>query len=143
MAIKTKSYIGQYYYYRADEGQPVRRHLPRLLHGVTLVSGGVIAGLAYELSGRPWDVARRTLYLSRVHSTATHTSKRLMITLLLKKVNDDGLLGFFRDPNANDQVRVAHGSYRQTTYAALRTLGRVGPWGVGFLVWEAFGPGIP
>jgi hypothetical protein len=33
-------------------------------------------------------------------------------------------------------------SWTTRMYPFLRTLGRVGPWGVGFLVWEAYGPGI-
>ena len=33
----------------------IERHLPRIVHGFTLVAGGGTAGLAYEVICRPWD----------------------------------------------------------------------------------------
>ena len=56
-------------------------------------------------------------------------------------MRDDGLLSFFRD-TASAEERGTTSPGRQRLLRVARTLGRVGPWGVGFLVWEAFGPGI-
>jgi len=37
--------------FKVDDGRPtaVQRHLPRVVHGLTLVAGGVAAGLTYEI----------------------------------------------------------------------------------------------
>jgi len=51
-------------------------------------------------------------------------------------MNIEGLKYFFSalpDPTAETASKWARG---------LRILGRVGPWGVGFLVWEASGQGL-
>ncbi|KAG1801086.1 uncharacterized protein BJ212DRAFT_1286959 [Suillus subaureus] len=89
------------------------RHFPRAIHGITLVAGGASAGLAYEILSRPWD-----------------------------KIRGDGIIHFFRDPsivgNENPETSIT----RRRIYTGIRTLARVGPWGLGFLVWEAFGPGL-
>ncbi|EMD38338.1 hypothetical protein CERSUDRAFT_135051 [Gelatoporia subvermispora B] len=114
------------------------RHAPRISHATTLVTGGVIAGLSYEVACRPWDAARKVVHIHRVaQPSQSHSS----IAIVLQKVQEDGILSFFRGPN--------HGAYdkslaplRRRMYSAVRTLARVGPWGAGFLVWEAFGPGI-
>ncbi|KAI9510889.1 hypothetical protein F5148DRAFT_1274569 [Russula earlei] len=121
----------------ADGGQPTvaRRHLPRVVHGFTLVAGGVTAGLAYEVVSRPWDVARKLAEIERVQSSATRRPRRYLIESMARKISDDGLLSFFRKAGAKEGEHF-------TLLAAARTLGRVGPWGVGFLVWEALGPGI-
>ncbi|THH20356.1 hypothetical protein EW146_g965 [Bondarzewia mesenterica] len=133
--------VVQYYRFGEDRGRSVRRHVPRVINGLTLVTGGVLAGLAYELLSRPWDVARRTVYLERVHSSATHSPRHSAVTVLAQKARDDGLLFFFQNPTPIHHHQITDAGKRRL-HAALRTLARVGPWGVGFLVWEAFGPGI-
>ncbi|KAI0050902.1 hypothetical protein FA95DRAFT_1535620 [Auriscalpium vulgare] len=123
-----------------DRHGTIRRHTPRVIHAMTLVSGGVVAGLSYELLSRPWDVARRLIYLDRVQSEVKHTSRHYLVTTLASKLREDGPLSFFRAPTAAHDPQQSHS--RRRLHTALRTLARVGPWGVGFLVWEAFGPGI-
>lgn len=119
----------------------VQRNLPRVVHGVTLVAGGVTAGLAYELVCRPWDVARKLAYLDRIQSTTAHRPRRILFNILARKIREDGILSFFRNPAGEGETALSSPG-RKRLSAAARTLGRVGPWGVGFLVWEAFGPGI-
>lgn len=118
-----------------------QRNLPRVVHGFTLVAGGVAAGLAYEVVCRPWDVARKLAHIERVQSFTSHRPRRYLIDIISRKVHDDGLLSFFRDA-VDKEERTLTNPGRQRLLAVARTLGRVGPWGVGFLVWEAFGPGI-
>ncbi|KAG6854917.1 hypothetical protein C0991_009740 [Blastosporella zonata] len=55
----------------ARETGGVQRQLPRVMHGLTLVGGGVLAGLAYETASRPWDVARRTVQLHKANLQQT------------------------------------------------------------------------
>jgi len=119
----------------------IQRNLPRTVHGATLVAGGVSAGLAYEVVCRPWDVSRRLAHLDRVRYTTAHRPRRYLFNLITRKIRDDGLLSFFRDATSNEESHPMSLG-RQRLLAVGRTLGRVGPWGVGFLVWEAFGPGI-
>jgi hypothetical protein len=115
----------------------VRRHTPRVVHALTLVAGGAIAGLAYEMVSRPLDIARRAVYLDRVNTHGYHSVTRT----LLHQVKNEGIFSFFIDPSAQLKDSTAQVS-RPKLYAFLRTLGRVGPWGCGFLVWEAVGPGL-
>ena len=125
------------------DGRPtaVQRNLPRTVHGVALVAGGVTAGLTYEVVCRPWDVARRLAFLDQVLSANTGRPKHHIFDLITHKIHNDGLLSFFRvATNYEEMSPMSLG--RQRLLAVARTLGRVGPWGVGFLVWEAFGPGI-
>lgn len=119
----------------------IQRNLPRIVHGVTLVAGGVSAGLAYEVVCRPWDEARRLAHLDRLQSATVHRPRHHLFNLMTRKMRDDGLLSFFRGATGHDE-RLPMSLGRQRLLALARTLGRVGPWGVGFLVWEAFGPGI-
>ena len=118
-----------------------QRNLPRVVYGFTLVAGGVAAGLAYEVTCRPWDVARKLAHLERVQSLTAYRPRRYLVDIISRKVHDDGLLSFFRDAVGKEE-RTLSNPGRQRLLAVARTLGRVGPWGVGFLVWEAFGPGI-
>ncbi|KAI9466241.1 hypothetical protein BJY52DRAFT_1424216 [Lactarius psammicola] len=125
------------------DGRPtaIQRNLPRTVHGAALVAGGVTAGLAYEVVCRPWDVARRLAHLDRVQSATAHRPRHPLFNLVTRKIRDDGLLSFFRDAtNYEEKNPMSLG--RQRLLAVARTLGRVGPWGIGFLVWEALGPGI-
>jgi hypothetical protein len=128
---------------KAADGRPtaVQRHLPRVIHGVTLVAGGVTAGLAYELVCRPWDIARKLARLERIQSAATHRPGHYLFDILARKIHEDGFLSLLRNP-AGQRETMLSSPGRQRLLAIGRTLGRVGPWGVGFLVWEAFGPGI-
>ncbi|PBK83727.1 hypothetical protein ARMGADRAFT_667164 [Armillaria gallica] len=130
------------------------RQFPRTIHGVTLVTGGVycpllsiklkfmnffqvVAGLAYEFVGRPWDVARRTVQLDRISSDHVG-GKHSPLIALLNKFREEGLVYFFRNPyKVVDHAHSFSPSQRRLN-TMLRTLGRVGPWGVGFLVWEAY-----
>ncbi|KAF7984986.1 hypothetical protein HWV62_9954 [Athelia sp. TMB] len=119
------------------QAQSIKRHFPRTVHGLTLVSGGVVAGLAYEVLSRPFDAARRAVQLN---GTSNPGNMDPPMRVVLLKVKQDGLGSFFRDA---DSATASPGSAAsRRLYMALRTLARVGPWGVGFLVWEALGPGI-
>ncbi|KAF7441061.1 hypothetical protein PC9H_001410 [Pleurotus ostreatus] len=115
-------------------------HIPRILHGVTLVTGGALAGLAYEYVSRPFDAARKAVKIEGV----IHPGERYSPwQALIRKFRDDGLPYFFRDPAAShfEHNSGTHHKYKRLA-SMLRILGRVGPWGVGFLVWEAYGPSI-
>ncbi|KAI0256734.1 hypothetical protein BJV78DRAFT_1117132 [Lactifluus subvellereus] len=145
VAIELKVFsLGLVQPFKVTDSRPtaVQRHLPRVVHGVTLVAGGVTAGLAYELVCRPWDVARKLAYLDRIQSATTHRPRRILFNILARKIHEDGILSFFRNPAGEGETVVLSSPGRQRLLAVARTLGRVGPWGVGFLVWEAFGPGI-
>ncbi|KAJ7582646.1 hypothetical protein C8J56DRAFT_225653 [Mycena floridula] len=111
------------------KGDSLKRNLPRMVHGLTLVFGGVTAGLVYEIVIKPWDAARRLVKISNHHESALHILKR--------HLRQDGLFSLFRDPN-----KAGKQSSNRAFYGMLRALGRLGPWGVGFLVWEAYGPGL-
>jgi len=119
--------------------ESVLRHSPKIFHGMILVSGGVLAGLAYELAGRPWDHARRIVHIHNLQTPAAAYSPWVSIA---RKSREDGLHAFFRSPLPRIVESEQSVGYRPRLTIALRTLGRVGPWGVGFLVWEAFGPGL-
>ncbi|KAH9951956.1 hypothetical protein B0H21DRAFT_6413 [Amylocystis lapponica] len=141
IAIRTKAAsqdLLQSSEFENHRGHALRKHAPRVVHATTLVFGGVVAGLAYELASRPWDIARKEVHIQQVCSGAEHPS---IVRVLLQKVRDDGLLSYFRNP-----THVPHDPsippFRRRLYSTARTLARVGPWGMGFLVWEAFGPGI-
>ena len=127
----------------AHAGRPttIERHFPRVVHGFTLVAGGVTAGLAYEVVCRPWDVTRKLAQMERVQFSNTHTPRRYLIDSIARKIQDDGLLSFFRGTAWKEEGTLSS-PRNQRLLVAGRTLGRVGPWGVAFLVWETFGPGI-
>ncbi|KAF7338700.1 hypothetical protein MVEN_02096900 [Mycena venus] len=110
-----------------------KNQLPQLLQGVTLVTGGVIAGLSYEVIGRPWDVARHAARLNLL----TDREYRSPLVLVTQKIKQDGFLSLFRDPTA-----ARPSTARSRIYSVLRTLARVGPWGVGFLVYQAYDAGL-
>ena len=127
----------------ADAGRPttMERHFPRVVHGFTLVAGGVTAGLAYEVVCRPWDVTRKLAQMERTQSSTTNRPRPYLIDSIARKIQDDGLLSFFRDAAGKEEGTLSS-PRNQRLLVAGRTLGRVGPWGVAFLVWETFGPGI-
>ncbi|KAH9934686.1 uncharacterized protein B0H18DRAFT_977706 [Fomitopsis serialis] len=125
---------------RQSTSEPLRRHAPRTAHAVTLVTGGAFAGLAYEVACRPWDVARKVVHIDRV---ASPSPKHSAVEIVLQRLRQDGPLSFFRDPYyVPPHEDTSLTPLRRRLYSASRTLARVGPWGVGFLAWEAFGPGI-
>jgi len=122
--------------------QSVTHHFPRIVHGIILVSGGVIAGLAYEIVSRPFDVARKVVQQDNIAYGRGRCRSTGMVAVV-QKVRQDGCLVFFRDSFwADNSVKSPGSAGSRRMYAALRTLARVGPWGIGFLVWEAFGPGL-
>ncbi|KAF9228582.1 hypothetical protein BS17DRAFT_772199 [Gyrodon lividus] len=127
---------------RSGNQQHYDCQLPRVIHALTLVGGGALAGLAYESLCRPWDVARRVIELERVvpsHSTGSHSS----LSTLIQKAREDGISSFFREQSAGlrEPLKFQSNIQRRISFA-LRTLSRVGPWGMGFLMWEALGPGL-
>lgn len=68
-------------------GEQPRRHTPRVVHATTLVTGGVVAGLAYEMTSRPWDAARKAVHL---HSIEMPEEKPSTMRILLRKVREEG-----------------------------------------------------
>ncbi|KAJ3564278.1 hypothetical protein NP233_g8398 [Leucocoprinus birnbaumii] len=112
----------------------VSQQLPRILNSIILVSGGVLAGLAYEILCRPWDKARRLIHLANIESQPPQLLKPIYQTL-----RSEGPISFFLDPNYEP---IANTGFRSKVIRVARTLGRVGPWGMGFLVWEMYAPGL-
>ncbi|KAF8831715.1 hypothetical protein F5879DRAFT_1009968 [Lentinula edodes] len=119
----------------------VVHHIPKMIHSFALVSGGVLAGLAYEFTGRPWDHARRIVHLQKLQNPTEYAPW----WAIFRQFRQEGLSGFFANPALahapNPDPSIGSG-YRPKLTVALRTLGRVGPWGIGFLIYESFGPGL-
>jgi hypothetical protein len=114
---------------------PIKQYLPRTVHGLTLVSGGVLAGLVYELSCRPWDVARKVVRIDHLSNPSSQSA----LLALTRKWQEEGFVYFFHI--GTQTAGMSTDSSRKLSIA-LRTLARVGPWGIGFLAWEAFGSGL-
>ncbi|KAL5533179.1 hypothetical protein ACEPAF_4955 [Sanghuangporus sanghuang] len=117
-------------------------HLIRTLKGEDL-TGGILAGLGYDITSRPFDQARRIVHAQRVTNPAQRTVGA-GLQAIVKHIRDDGLLSFFRSVSAHESLRSPErpmSLFRRRLYSALRFLGRMGPWGAGFLIWEAYGPG--
>lgn len=130
----------------------VGSHIPRVAHGVVIVGGGMLAGLSYDLVCRPFDIARRTVLshrprrsktkpvpsASNINSPASHSSPfqtpQSTVNILAHKLESEGFLSFFENPSRSAL------SSNSGTSTWLRTLGRLGPWGIAFLAWETFGP---
>jgi hypothetical protein len=118
----------------------LHRNASRLVHAGTLVSGGVLAGLAYEIVCRPWDAARKFVYLDRVNGAVTRSSHHYLASVLSKHIRQEGILSLFKAPYQPEyDTSNITSARRRRLYAALR---RLGPWGFGFLAWEAFGSGL-
>jgi hypothetical protein len=117
----------------SDDGRvkSLQRHFPRTVHGATLVTGGVVAGLGYELVTRPWDMARRAIHLAHLGApAAANTQTRLLRSFgaVQDLYQNKGLMGFIRDPSAVAAMAASSPSerLRQRAIAAARMLGRVG-----------------
>jgi hypothetical protein len=137
VATRAKNFSREY---TAPDGshKSIQNHLPRIVSAVTLVTGGAVAGLAYELSCRPWDNARKAVHVDYVTTT---TERHSVASILLAKIKRDGWTSVFKAPGGHVH-EVDTSKMRRRVHTVLRTLARVGPWGVGFLAWEAFGPGL-
>jgi hypothetical protein len=130
-----------------------RKSTARIVHGVTLVGGGVVAGLAYEVVCRPFDNARRWVHLddlrkavdqSTMKGGKTESRSHVVARVVLEKFKE-GPLPFFANPqqfvhSAEPSISVSTAS--RWMHAGLRTLARVGPWGIGFLLYESMGGGL-
>lgn len=126
---------------RCEKSGSIKNNIPRVMHAITLVSGGAGAGLAYELVSRPWDVARKAVHIDRLIAGREHHS---IATILTRKLRDEGISSFFENPSPASHSGDTHASPAQRRlHSAIRTLGRIGPWGIAFLVWETFGPTVP
>jgi hypothetical protein len=120
---------------------------------VTLVTGGVVAGLGYELACRPFDNARRWVYLDdrhkrgeRLASGAVKVESRIHVVsrVVLEKLKSEGILAFLANPQQVTHTTETYGSgASRALHGMLRTLARVGPWGVGFLLYESLGGNLP
>jgi hypothetical protein len=121
---------------RGDNAEMPR--VGRLVHGAVLVTGGVLAGITYEVIGVPLDNMRRLLRSSGIpNPSSSFISKvRSAFHYGLEHANLNGIQSIFR----RSDVIVGHHHKPSRSDAFLRTLGRVGPYGFAFLVWEAFGP---
>lgn len=119
------------------KSEQTRKRSKRILNGVILVTGGVFAGLIYECVCRPWDRARHIVHLAIIEDP-----RRGWLDLakhLGQSVKQDGIRIFVNKPSHED---IHPSTSKPRFYKILRVLGRVGPWGVGFLVWETYGPGL-
>lgn len=76
--------------------------------------------------------------------TVHASTKRSAASIVAEQLRHNGVLAFFRHPIAlhPEGELPASGWLRKSSYNTIRALARVGPWGVGFLVWEAYGPGL-
>lgn len=128
----------------------------RVGHGVVLVAGGVAAGLGYELAARPFDNARRIVHEQRIHAE-TKASRPLPVTapvkdprsfwpimrIVVAHIKEHGIMSLLQNTAAGAAAASTDAGrspgYRRAVIA-LRALGRLGPWGVGFLMWEGFAP---
>ncbi|KZO99332.1 hypothetical protein CALVIDRAFT_595950 [Calocera viscosa TUFC12733] len=117
--------------YESKNGR--RPGVARAAHAITLVTGGVLGGLAYEASSRPWDAAR-ALWI--VNKSRPVEERRTLPQVLVRGLRDKGVTFFLRSVRQpGNALPVKEVWY----WRALPTLARVGPWGVAFLVWEGIG----
>ncbi len=130
-------------HHRTHDVNHFRSQLPAVVNGVTLVTGGVrwvlhysfpflkvFAGLAYEIMCRPFDIARRTIFLEKLEYHEPSYK------LLRRRFMHERLNFFFQSGNLPHACSIEQPSKLS---GFLRMIARVGPWGVGFLVWEAYG----
>ncbi|EED84195.1 predicted protein [Postia placenta Mad-698-R] len=119
-AMKTKAASNNFT--PSGTSDRMRRHIPRVVHATTLVTGGAVAGLAYELTCRPWDIARKAVHVDRLRPASERHS---ILVIILRKIREDGIISYFQDPNYlphhDDQ---ATSPLRRRVYSASRTLAR-------------------
>jgi hypothetical protein len=130
----------------------------RIAQSLILVGGGVIGGIGHEFIGRPFDISRRILHINEAHVRAermslakssphlpgAELSQRSLWTrtssafkILRETAQEEGYRYFLRSPTPS-ALDSGSSPYRRL-HTALRAMGRVGPWGVAFVVWEATG----
>ncbi|KAF7311545.1 hypothetical protein MKEN_01056900 [Mycena kentingensis (nom. inval.)] len=120
---------------KTEDNDSYKQHVPQLIYGLTLVTGGVVAGLSYEVIGRPFDKVRDALRLDR------HTPNgelRSPVAVVSHKIREEGVWALFRNTSPAAASATASPNAYRRVYGVLRTLARVGPWGVGFLVYQAY-----
>lgn len=127
-------------------GNPGVLHCQLAIHCRYLI---VVAGIGYELIGRPFDVIRREWHIYTVTQSINGTScpPSHIPQVVLQTLRGQGMRALFRPvthtPSTSDSIAErGQQRWQRRLYPVLRTIARVGPWGIGFLVWEAFGSGI-
>lgn len=90
------------------------------------------AGLVYEFIGRPFEVFRALTHSSLPSERAMQSKGILQIAI--NRVQTRGILSMFQSAD------ISRSSSRGQRY--LRLLGRVGPWGLAFWIWEVLGLGM-
>ncbi|KAG8967237.1 hypothetical protein FRC03_010312 [Tulasnella sp. 419] len=132
--------------YNAEVTQS-KNNAARIGQSVVLVTGGVAAGFGYEFAARPFDNARRIVYEHRMElpkDTGSLSKVALPMKsatakshILLTHLKENGFASLFRLPGT--VVQEDQATHFRRTKMFLRVLGRLGPWGVGFLMWEGMG----
>lgn len=115
------------------------KNVPKVVNALSLIGGGVLAGLLYEAVSQPFDRIRRIIYIHRLDNPKNPAS---ILTVLTASVREEGFMTLLRDPLDHTLPAPQASSIPSWITNLGRTLARVGPWGVGFLVWEAYGPGL-
>ncbi|KAG9040250.1 hypothetical protein FRB95_000179 [Tulasnella sp. JGI-2019a] len=108
----------------------------RLAHGTILVSGGVLAGLGFEYSARPFDNARRIARTSAFSNTWSGRAFAVVEYVKQHGVRDALFRSPVGPPSSSAEPVVGTAAWQRRALMALGVLGRLGPWGVGFLLWE-------
>jgi len=130
-ARATSDWVQDFNSQERSSSEPLR--VTRFVHGVVLVSGGVIAGITYEFISIPLDNLRHILRTSHIPKVsglgALHHAT--------EHVRMNGIRSLFRRIGSTAGDFAKH----SRSEVFLRALARVGPYGFAFLVWESFGPG--
>jgi len=118
----------------------------RVGQSITLVGGGLVAGIGYEWAARPFDNARRIVHENRTILASQNTtcpkplsSSKDIARLLYTHIRDHGVASVFRLPVdatlKHDESSTGHKRLK----VAGRALARLGPWSIAFLMWEGMG----
>ncbi|KAF8654245.1 hypothetical protein AX16_003766 [Volvariella volvacea WC 439] len=67
LAVGVKMFSSTLVVSATEENSRLSHQVPRIAHALTLVSGGIAAGLAYEYVSIPWDQARKVVHTERTH----------------------------------------------------------------------------
>ncbi|KAJ7771691.1 mitochondrial carrier domain-containing protein [Mycena metata] len=111
---------------RSAKPKGSKKHLPQFAHGLTLVTGGVVAGLSYEVLGRPWDVARHAARLNVLSNQEYHSP----VVLVTRKIREEGFLCLFRNPTtANASSSPVAGDWHRRIYGYPENTGSGWPMG--------------